>query len=123
MEGRGEESAQQTEADHCYWIANEPKVRGKKRLDLRVETRPAWRLEGRSLTFHVLGPDGHYVEPPMSPTFPFLTPADLLQHLALASPMEENAFVRQFRAWVHPATRSREFRRAWWLMLPPWSVA
>ncbi len=121
------------ESDRCYWIGNEPRMRGKLQLNLRVDPPPdlaietdvtnsslnrmgiyaalrvpeVWRLEGQSLTFHVLGPDHRYTELPTSPTFPFVTPADLLHHLALADQMDENAVVRQVRAWVRQQLAAR----------------
>lgn len=114
------------ESDRCYWIVNEPQMRGKKKLDLRIDPPPdlaievdvtnssvdrmaiyealsvpeVWRLEGQSLTFHVLGPSQRYSETATSLAFPFVTPADLLHHLALTDHMDENAAVREFRNWV-----------------------
>lgn len=121
------------ESDKCYWIANAPRMRGKKKLDLRIDPPPdlsietdvtnssldrmaiyaalrvpeVWRLDGPALTFHVLGADGRNTERPTSPTFPFVTPADLLRHLALAEQMDENAVVREFRGWVRQQLAAR----------------
>ena len=121
------------EADNCYWIAHEHLMRGKRRLDLRVDPPPdlaievdvtnssldrmavyaalrvpeVWRLQGLACTFHVLGPDGRYAEHSTSPTFPFLTPADLLRHLALCAHMDVNAVVREFRTWVRQQLAAR----------------
>lgn len=115
------------EPDRCWWIANEPRVRGKRTLDLRRDPPPdlavetdvtnssldrliiylqlripeVWRLEGQTLTFHVLSPDSkRYVEANQSRSFPCVTPADLLRFLALAAARDDNAIVREFRAWV-----------------------
>src|SRR5262245_35990709 len=97
------------EPDNCYWIASEPRVRGKRHIDLRVDPPPdlalevdvtystldrlsiysalgvpeVWRLAGQAMTFHVLGKDGNYAEKTHSLAFPFLTPADLTRFLAL----------------------------------------
>jgi Uma2 family endonuclease len=122
------------EADECFWIANEPRVRGKRRINLRVDPPPdlaieidvtrssldrmsiyaalgfpeVWRLDGpQSLTFNVLQPDRTYAAATRSLSFPLITPADLIGFLALRGQMDENALVRQFRAWVRgrlPAT-------------------
>jgi Uma2 family endonuclease len=113
------------EADECFWIANEPRVRGKRRINLRVDPPPdlaieidvtrssldrmsiyaalgfpeVWRLDGpQSLTFNVLQPDRTYAAATHSLSFPLLTPADLIGFLALRGQMDENALVRQFRA-------------------------
>jgi Uma2 family endonuclease len=114
------------EPDHSWWIANEPQVRGKRRISLRVDPPPdlavevdvassslrrlsiyaalgvpeVWRLDDQGLTFHVLQPDGRYVAGTHSRAFPFVAPADLMAFLPLRASLDENAVVRQFRAWV-----------------------
>jgi Uma2 family endonuclease len=114
------------ESDECFWISNEPRIRGKDDLDLRVDPPPdlaleidisrssldrmaiyaalgvpeIWRFDGTSLTFNVLGTDGKYASVATSPTFPGLTPADLISFLHLRTQLDENALIRQFRAWV-----------------------
>jgi Uma2 family endonuclease len=114
------------EPDRCWWIANEPLMRGRQHLDLRRDPPPdlaiecdvtssslnrmgiyaamgvpeVWRLDGSSLTFQLLQADGRFIESPTSLSFPFLTPTDLTTHLALAATSGENAVVRQFRDWV-----------------------
>jgi Uma2 family endonuclease len=114
------------EPDACWWIASEALVRGKTEIDLRRDPPPdlglevdvthssldrlsiyaalgipeVWRLEGQALLCHLLGSDGRYAVSPSSRAFPNLAPADLLQFVALRGQMDENAIVRQFRAWV-----------------------
>jgi Uma2 family endonuclease len=114
------------EADESYWITNEPLVRGKDRIDLRRDPPPdlaleidvthssldrlaiyaalhvpeVWRREGEALVCYLLGSDYKYVVSPNSKTFPGFAPADLMPFLALRGQMDENAIVRQFRAWV-----------------------
>lgn len=115
------------EPDRCWWIASEPLMRGKQHLDLRTDPPPdlavecdvtsssldrmsiyaavgvpeVWRLDRRNaLTFELLQPGGTYAANPTSRAFPFVTPADLTAHLALAAGAGENAVVRQFRDWV-----------------------
>jgi Uma2 family endonuclease len=114
------------EPDECYWIASEALVRGKDNLDLRVDPPPdlalevdvthssldrlaiyaalripeVWRLESTSIVCHLLGSDGRYTVSPGSRAFAGLAPADLVPFLALRGQMDENAIVRQFRAWV-----------------------
>jgi Uma2 family endonuclease len=118
------------EADECYWIANEHRVRGKARIDLRNDPPPdlaveiditrsslnrmgiyaalnvpeVWRFDGKTLTFNVLQPDGTYAVVAKSRAFPALSSADLLPFLALQGQMDENAIIRQFRAWVRQRT-------------------
>jgi Uma2 family endonuclease len=115
------------EPDNSWWIANEPRVRGLRRIDLRRDPPPdlaievdvtsssidrmgiyaairvpeVWRWDEPVLTFHVLGPNQGYAEAAHSQSFPFLTPADLLPFLALRGPQfDENEIVRRFRVWV-----------------------
>jgi Uma2 family endonuclease len=115
------------EPDRCWWIAHALQMRGKRRLDLRVDPPPdlalevdvtnssvdrmgiyaalrvpeVWRFDGQDLTFHHLGTDGRYAVQPQSLAFPGLTPADLLAFLALRATLDDNAVVTQFRTWVH----------------------
>jgi Uma2 family endonuclease len=113
------------EADNSYWIANEPRVRGKESIDLRVDPPPdlaievdvtrsslnrmsiyavlgvpeVWRLDEDTLTFELLQPSGRsYAPSSTSLAFPLVTPADLMTFLALRTQMDENAVVQQFRA-------------------------
>ncbi|MCI0463628.1 MAG: Uma2 family endonuclease [Gemmataceae bacterium] len=115
------------EADECFWIANAHRMAGRRRLDLRTDPPPdlavevdvshssldrlsiyaalrvpeVWRLEGDTLTFHVLQPDGNYRTSATSQSFPQITPADLLSYLQQArQAADENAVVRQFRDWL-----------------------
>lgn len=115
------------EPDKCFWIANAAAVAGLKRLNLRIHPPPdlaievdvtsssldrfgiygklgvgeLWRLDGDDLRFHVRGADGKFTEVPTSPTFPGLSPAELVPFLRQArSAADENAVMRTFRAWV-----------------------
>jgi Uma2 family endonuclease len=112
------------EPDKCYWLASEALMRGKERLDLAVDPPPdlaievdvtssslnrmkiyaalgvreVWRVEGGVLTFHVLA-GGAYTPASPSPTFPLVTPADLLTFLALVGTQGEMSALLQFRDW------------------------
>lgn len=114
------------EPDNSYWIANEPRVRGKRRINLRTDPPPdlgievdirssslermsiyaalkvpeVWRLDVQVLSFHVLQPDGTYQTAAHSLAFPVVTPTDLMRFLALRGQLDENALIAQFRAWV-----------------------
>ncbi len=115
------------EADECYWIANAHRMAGRRRLDLRTDPPPdlaievdvthttlnrlsiyaalgvpeVWRLDGATLTFHVLGADGSFSVAPNSRSFPLVTPADLLAFMQQARQSgDSNAVIRQFRTWV-----------------------
>lgn len=115
------------EADACFWIANAPRMAGRRRLDLRTDPPPdlaievdvthssldrlaiyaalgvpeVWRLVADILTFHVLGADGSYAAAAVSRSFPLVTPADLLGFLQQARlAADQNVITRQFRDWV-----------------------
>jgi Uma2 family endonuclease len=114
------------EPDHSWWIAHAPQMRGKRRIDLRVDPPPdlalevdvtrrsldrmsiyarlrvpeVWRLNAQGLTFQVLQPNGRYAEQTHSPTFPLFTPADLMSFVGLRSQHDENEVVRRFRGFV-----------------------
>jgi Uma2 family endonuclease len=115
------------EADECFWIANAHRMAGRRRLNLRTDPPPdlalevdvthsslnrlsiyaalavpeVWRLDGDTLTFHVLGADGTYTSATVSRSFPLVTPADLMVFLQQARQAgDENLVMRQFRDWI-----------------------
>ncbi|HEY7153960.1 MAG TPA: Uma2 family endonuclease [Gemmataceae bacterium] len=114
------------EPDRCFWIAQEPAMRGKRTFDPRVDPPPdlaievdvtssslnrmgiyaalgvpeVWRFEAPTLTFHALGANHKYSSIMHSLSFPFVTPADLIRFLPLRAAQGNNNVVRQFRVWV-----------------------
>lgn len=114
------------EADRCWWVQNEARVRGKRTIDLKVDPPPdlaveidvtssslnkmgiyaslglpeVWRGDDQGLTFQVLQPDGTYAAVTHSRAFPLVTADDLVRFLALRATLDETSVVRQFRAWV-----------------------
>ncbi|HEX8199252.1 MAG TPA: Uma2 family endonuclease [Isosphaeraceae bacterium] len=114
------------EPDNCSWIASEPRVRGKTKIDLQVDPPPdlaieiditsssldrmgiyadlgvpeVWRFADQALTFHVLGDARRYALAPRSAAFPSVMPEDVLRFLALRTTHDENAVVRELRDWV-----------------------
>jgi Uma2 family endonuclease len=115
------------EADECFWVANAPRMAGRRRLDLRTDPPPdlaieidvthssmdrlsiyaalgvpeVWRVDGDTLTFYVLGPGRAYRTAATSASFPLVAPADLLGFLQLARQSgDENPVVQQFRDWI-----------------------
>lgn len=115
------------EPDSCFWIANELVMRGKRTLDLRIDPPPdlaievdvsssslnrmsiyaalgvpeVWRLDDRTLTFHALRANKKkYTAISHSLSFPFVTPADLMNFMMMCSTQDENSVLRQFRAWI-----------------------
>jgi Uma2 family endonuclease len=114
------------EPDGCWWIQNETAVRGKKKIDLRIDPPPdlsleiditrsslnrlaiyaalgvpeIWRYDGANLYFLALRPTGKYEAVAESLAFPGRRPEDLLPFLALHGHLDETTVMRQFRAWA-----------------------
>lgn len=115
------------EADECFWIANAHRMKGRRRLDLRIDPPPdlaievdvthssidrlgvygalripeVWRLDGDVLTFYLLGPRGKYTTAERSRAFLLVTPKDVMQFLHQARQAgDHNPVVRRFRQWI-----------------------
>ena len=113
------------EPDQCYYIQNEPKVRGIEQIDLTQLPPPdlaveiditssslnrftiykalgvpeIWRYDGNLLKIYVLQ-DDEYVTQSNSQVLPLLTADDILRFLTLHQTVGENALVKQFRHWI-----------------------
>lgn len=112
------------EPDKCYYIQNEPVVRGKK-VDLAVDPPPDlvlevdithtdinkkqlyqemkvpefWRYNGKALTIYLLN-QSEYQEFETSLTFPLLTKSMIYEFLAQCNTQGETQTKRTFRAWL-----------------------
>jgi len=112
------------EPDDCFYIENEAKVRGKKRIDLSVDPPPdlaleidvtsrthpsiyealgvpeLWRFEKGKLKIYLLE-DGKYVESQKSKNFPNLPLIEAIpEYLERCSTVGVNKTLNGFRAWV-----------------------
>lgn len=112
------------EPDQCFYIKNESKIRGKKRLDLTVDPPPdlaleiditsrthlniyealkvpeLWRFDQGKLQINVLQ-DGHYVESQQSLNFPLFPLIETIpQYLEQSITAGRNATLKAFRLWV-----------------------
>ncbi|WP_009632110.1 Uma2 family endonuclease [Synechocystis sp. PCC 7509] len=113
-----------SEPDKCYYIQNEPAVRGKI-VNLAIDPPPDlvlevdithtdinktqlyqemkvpefWRYNGKALTIYLLNED-RYIESVTSPTFPFLTKAKIYEFLAQCNSQGETQAKRAFRNWL-----------------------
>jgi Uma2 family endonuclease len=113
------------EADNCYYLANAPRVRGKK-IDLSVDPPPdlaidieisrgaldrmgiyaalrvpeIWRYDGETLRVELLQPDGTYAASETSMNFPFLPLDEVVRFLQQGEAMDHTEWGRAFRAWV-----------------------
>ncbi|CAN5913091.1 Uma2 family endonuclease [soil metagenome] len=114
------------EPDECFWIGNEPRMRGKLDYDPATDPPPnlaieievsrraldrmgiyaalgvpeIWRCDGQTLTIHHRQADGSYSVVPRSPSLPMLPPEDVLRFLALYETRDETSWKRAFRDWV-----------------------
>lgn len=116
------------EADECYYLANAPRVRAKrKNLDLAVDPPPdlaveveisrsaldrmaiyaalrvpeVWRFDGETLTIWHLQADGTYATVPVSPGLPMLLPGEVVRWVVEADSMDDHSeWGRRLREWV-----------------------
>lgn len=116
--------AQGIEPDQCFYIQNESKIRGKKRLDLTVDPPPdlalevditsrthpniyqalkvpeLWRFEKGKLRINILQ-NGIYVESQESLNFPIFALIEVIpQYLERSTTAGRNATLKAFRLWV-----------------------
>ncbi|OYE00467.1 Uma2 family endonuclease [Nostoc sp. 'Peltigera membranacea cyanobiont' 232] len=116
--------AQGIEPDQCFYIKNESKIRGKKRLDLEVDPPPdlaleiditsrthpniyealkvpeLWRFNKGKLQINVLQ-DGHYVESQQSLNFPRFNLVEAIpQYLKQSTIAGRNSTLKAFRLWI-----------------------
>ncbi len=112
------------EPDQCFYIQNEPVMRGKDRIDLTLDPPPdlaleiditsrthpniyqalgmpeLWRFANGTLQINVWQPNG-YVSVTESPNFPGLPLVELIpNYLAQAKTNGRNQTLRAFRQWV-----------------------
>jgi Uma2 family endonuclease len=121
------------EPDESYYVANEPQVRGRSRLDFDRDPPPdlaievvitakwidkqrlyanlgvpeIWQHDGTALTILRLQPDGSYAERRRSEVFPFLPLDEFQRFLARRDETDETSWIRSFRAWVRGLERGR----------------
>ena len=118
------------EADECYYVQNEPLVRGKDDIDLNVDPPPdlaievditrqmtprlpiyaalgvpeVWRYRSAELRAYALQ-SGTYVPIETSLAFPMLRPADLDHFLAMRHAVDDTTLMTRFRDWLHTLPR------------------
>ena len=118
--------------DEGYYVANEPKVRGKDSYDpekdpppdlvvevdvthtslprlpvfARIRVPEIWRFDGRRMHFYRLSRQGKYREVQRSVAFPFVGPADVTRFLKRRHDDDEHSVVRAFVEWAQRATQT-----------------
>jgi len=118
------------EPDECYYVQNEPQVRGKGDLDLTVDPPPdlvvevditsssldkfeiyrslgvpeIWRFEGDELRIHLRDAGGKYTPCERSAAFPLLPLDGLQDFLNRWNTKGETSLMREFADWVRTWT-------------------
>ncbi len=119
-----------SEPDKCYYIQNEPAVRGKI-VDLAIDLPPDlilevdithtdinknqlyqemkvpefWRYNGKTLTIYLLN-DNQYIESETSPNFPLLTKSKMYEFLVQCNTQGETQTKLSFRTWLREQQQS-----------------
>jgi Uma2 family endonuclease len=121
---KNQNMSQALEPDECFYIKNEAAVRGKKKIDLNVDSPPdlaieiditsrthlnnyqvlgvpeLWRYNGKNLEINVLQA-GQYVQSDSSLNFPNLPVKTVIpQYLEQSKIIGRNATMKAFRRWV-----------------------
>lgn len=115
------------EADRCYWLANEPYVRHKRKLDLAVDPPPdlaievevsrsildrlaiyadlgipeIWRFRDDQLQVLLLGPDGRYHPSESSQSLPMVSIPEMNRWIVRGLEVGERQLIREFVAWIN----------------------
>lgn len=114
------------EPDCCFYIANEPRIRGKAELDLTVDPPPdlaieidisnsssqkmpiyaalgvpeVWRFDGERLEVYRFQSEGRYECGSASSIFPQVSMCELGRFLSEAAEVDGTTWAKSVRAWV-----------------------
>jgi Uma2 family endonuclease len=113
------------EGDLSYYLANESRVRGKRRIDLRTDPPPDLAVEvvrthdadaamevyrrlrvpeiwiyEEALTILTIQPDGRYAQAARSAAFPVLEAQEITTWIQKPGTDSETAWVKELRRWV-----------------------
>ena len=121
------------EPDECYWIQNEPRMRGRNEFDPESDPPPdlvleiditsssldrmaiyaalgvpeVWRFDGESLEVYSLRARRGYRRQKHSPSLPSLPPTEVVRFLRASESTDETSWIRSFRAWVREQVLAR----------------
>lgn len=114
------------EPDECFWLENEPGMRGKMTWDVAIDPPPdlvievkrsrtvvdrlailaalkipeVWRFDGQSIRVLRLQPEGTYAEAVASAALPGVPVARFVDFVAMVPALGELEAMRAFQAWV-----------------------
>jgi Uma2 family endonuclease len=126
------------EGDQTYYLASEPRIRGKTKIQLRTDPPPdlaievvnthdadaaievyrrfgvpeVWVWEEGDLRVLVRQADGRYAEAPSSAAFPFLDRAEIAAWINRPRDTSETQWARELREWVRAVIVPRRDRQA-----------
>jgi Uma2 family endonuclease len=126
MTCRRDDLQRAVEPGDCFYLPNEPRMRGKLEIVLGVDPPPdlmleieisrsavarlpifaalgvpeIWCFDGETVRFLNLSANGDYVAVERSRYFPFLAPVDILNVLQRWGQTDDNSLVRSFRQWI-----------------------
>lgn len=122
------------EPDQCYYLQNEPLVRGKNVLDLTVDPPPdlaieveitrsaldrlgilaalgvpeVWRIDDEHIRFLRLNDNDEYVERTESLHFPGVRSESVAEFVRKRDQLDEPTLARSFRQWVRDVLKSNQ---------------
>jgi Uma2 family endonuclease len=121
------------EPDQCFYLINEPRIRGREQIDLAVDPPPdlaveidvsrssigrlaiyaaigipeAWRFDGKKLEIRQLGADGKYVLVAASRYFPNIPVVEMQSVLERWDEADEESLLQVFRLRVREIAGSK----------------
>jgi Uma2 family endonuclease len=121
------------EGDKTFYLANEARVRGKEKIDLRTDPPPdlaieavythaaaaavevyrrlgvseVWLCDEEGLHILVLRANGRYAESEASAAFPFLTEGEIFSWVGRPQSVSETEWVKEVRRWVRETLAPR----------------
>jgi Uma2 family endonuclease len=124
------------EGDQSYYLANEERVRGKDKIDLRTDPPPdlaieavhshdadraievyrrlnvpeVWVCDEDELVILVLQPNGRYARSTTSASFPFVTAAEIYDWVRRPQTEPDSQWMKRFRTWVKRTLKPRARR-------------
>jgi Uma2 family endonuclease len=114
------------EPDRCYYLTNEAKIRGVKRVDLRIHPPPdlaleveitrsvdkrmriyaglgvpeVWRFDGKKLTVNQLVANGEYIVIERSGYFPMTPMSEFVRFMQMSPQLDDTTLAIAFREWA-----------------------
>ena len=114
------------ESDNAYYIRNEPLIRRKPRIDLRIDPAPdlavevdithsslnrmriyaalgvpeVWRYDGETLQVYLLGENRRYAQSQTSLSFPSIPVQEIASFLQRRAEEDDMTLAQEFRNWV-----------------------